>query len=168
MSKDNNKKTPKVRFPGFNDDWEQRKLGELTTYRNGTGHEEKQSDVGKYELVNLNSISIDGGLKPSGKFIDEETGIISITQGIWKTEFDIINQTFQDGCQTINTTILEVSSNELAVPALMFLNYYQTAEAFIKDETLYCRMTGFTAWETLDVDYNNSLLDIHNTSLQLL
>lgn len=95
------------------------------------------------------------------QFIDEETGIISITQGIWKTEFDIINQTFQDGCQTINTTILEVSSNELAVPALMFLNYYQTAEAFIKDETLYCRMTGFTAWETLDVDYNNSLLDIH-------
>lgn len=53
--------------------WEQRKLGDLTTYRNGTGHEEKQSDVGKYELVNLNSISIDGGLKPSGKFIDEES-----------------------------------------------------------------------------------------------
>lgn len=48
-------------------------MGELTTYRNGIGHEEKQSDVGKYELVNLNSISIDGGLKPSGKFIDEET-----------------------------------------------------------------------------------------------
>lgn len=45
---------------------------ELTTYRNGTGHEEKQSDVGKYELVNLNSISIDGGLKSSGKFINEE------------------------------------------------------------------------------------------------
>lgn len=64
---------PKIRFEGFTEDWEQRKLGELTTYRNGTGHEEKQSDVGKYELVNLNSISIDGGLKPSGKFIDEET-----------------------------------------------------------------------------------------------
>ncbi|WP_240145563.1 restriction endonuclease subunit S [Amedibacterium intestinale] len=42
-------------------------------YRNGTGHEEKQSESGKYELINLNSISIDGGLKPSGKFIDEET-----------------------------------------------------------------------------------------------
>ena len=53
--------------------WEQRKLGEITTYRNGAGHEEKQSAVGKYEVVNLNSISIDGGLKPSGKFIDEET-----------------------------------------------------------------------------------------------
>ncbi len=64
---------PKIRFKGYEEDWEQRKLGDLTTYRNGTGHEEKQSDVGKYELVNSNSISIDGGLKPSGKFIDEET-----------------------------------------------------------------------------------------------
>ena len=73
MFPQNRKRVPEIRFAGFTDDWEQRKLGDLTTYRNGTGHEEKQSDVGKYELVNLNSISIDGGLKPSGKFIDEET-----------------------------------------------------------------------------------------------
>ena len=64
---------PKIRFAGYTDEWEQRKLGKITTYRNGTGHEEKQSESGKYELINLNSISIDGGLKPSGKFIDEET-----------------------------------------------------------------------------------------------
>ena len=51
--------------------WEQRKLGDVAEYRNGKGHEEKQSDYGKYELVNLNSISIDGGLKPSGRFVDE-------------------------------------------------------------------------------------------------
>ena len=68
-----NNKTPSIRFKGFTDPWEQRKLGELTIYHNGTGHEEKQSESGKYELINLNSISIDGGLKPSGKFIDEET-----------------------------------------------------------------------------------------------
>lgn len=66
-------KVPEIRFPEFTSDWEQRKLGEITIYRNGTGHEEKQSESGKYELINLNSISIDGGLKPSGKFIDEET-----------------------------------------------------------------------------------------------
>ena len=68
----NGSNIPEIRFKGFTDPWEQRKLGELTTYRNGTGHEEKQSDVGKYELVNLNSISIDGGLKSSAKFINEE------------------------------------------------------------------------------------------------
>ena len=62
---------PEVRFPGFTDAWEQRKLGEIATYRNGKAHEANQLDVGTYELVNLNSISIDGGLKPSGKFIED-------------------------------------------------------------------------------------------------
>ena len=51
--------------------WEQRKLGEVATYKNGKGHEDNQSDEGTYELINLNSISIDGGLKPSGKFIED-------------------------------------------------------------------------------------------------
>ena len=64
-------RVPKLRFPGFEGEWEQKKLGEITTYRNGLGHEEKQSRFGNYELVNLNSISIDGGLKPSGRFIEE-------------------------------------------------------------------------------------------------
>ena len=62
---------PEVRFPEFTDAWEQRKLGEIATYRNGKAHEANQLDVGTYELVNLNSISIDGGLKPSGKFIED-------------------------------------------------------------------------------------------------
>ena len=64
-------RVPKIRFPGFADDWKQRKLGEVVTYKNGKGHEDNQSDEGTYELVNLNSISIDGGLKPSGKFIED-------------------------------------------------------------------------------------------------
>ena len=64
---------PKRRFVGFTDPWEQRKLKDMTDYKNGKGHEDRQSDSGKYELVNLNSISIDGGLKPSGKFVDHTT-----------------------------------------------------------------------------------------------
>lgn len=51
--------------------WEQRKLKKMTLYKNGTGHEDKQSSNGRYELINLNSVSIDGGLKSSGKFIDD-------------------------------------------------------------------------------------------------
>lgn len=64
-------KTPRIRFKGFTDDWEQRKLGDIATYKNGNGHEDSQADEGTYELINLNSISIDGGLKPSGKFIED-------------------------------------------------------------------------------------------------
>lgn len=51
--------------------WEQRKLSSMTNYKNGKSHEDKQSTSGKLELINLNSISISGGLKHSGKFIDE-------------------------------------------------------------------------------------------------
>ena len=69
----NGSKVPELRFAGFTGDWEQRKLSEMTTYRNGRGHEDKQSDSGRYELINLNSVSIDGGLKPSGRFIDESS-----------------------------------------------------------------------------------------------
>ena len=43
----------------------------MTEYKNGKGHEDKQRTHGKYELINLNSISIDGGLKHSGKYIDD-------------------------------------------------------------------------------------------------
>ena len=71
-------KTPAVRFKGFTEDWEQRKLSEMTAYRNGRGHEDKQSNSGKYELINLNSVSIDGGLKPSGKFIDESNDTLCV------------------------------------------------------------------------------------------
>ena len=67
----NGEKVPELRFEGFADDWEERKLVSMTNYKNGKGHEDKQSTIGKFELINLNSISISGGLKHSGKFIDE-------------------------------------------------------------------------------------------------
>lgn len=51
--------------------WEQRKLGEIADYRNGDSYENQQANNGQFELINLNSISIDGGLKPSGRFIDD-------------------------------------------------------------------------------------------------
>jgi type I restriction enzyme S subunit len=60
---------PEIRFKGFEGDWEEKKLSELSNYSNGKGYESFQSKTGKYELISLNSISIDGGLKPSGKFI---------------------------------------------------------------------------------------------------
>ena len=73
----NGETVPEVRFPGFTDAWEQRKLSSMTQYKNGKGHEDKQTDSGDFELVNLNSISIDGGFKHSGKFINEsDDGIL--------------------------------------------------------------------------------------------
>ena len=68
---------PEVRYKSFSAAWEQRKLSSMTQYKNGKGHEDKQTDSGDFELVNLNSISIDGGFKHSGKFINEsDDGIL--------------------------------------------------------------------------------------------
>ncbi|WP_295513763.1 restriction endonuclease subunit S [Streptococcus sp. UBA632] len=66
----NGEKVPELRFAGFADDWEERRLREVTIYQNGKGYEDSQSSSGKFELINLNSISIDGGLKSSEKYIE--------------------------------------------------------------------------------------------------
>ncbi len=57
----NNK--PKLRFPEFTDDWEQRKLGEVAKYRNGKAHENDIDDNGKYIVVNSKFVSTDGEVK---------------------------------------------------------------------------------------------------------
>lgn len=45
MSKENNKKTPKMRFPGFDKDWEERKLGEVCDFINGDRSSNYPSDA---------------------------------------------------------------------------------------------------------------------------
>lgn len=73
---DKDSKQPVLRFKGFHDDWEQRKLGELYSYHNGKAHEQNQRSSGKYELINLNSISVDGTLKSSGRYINHADEIL--------------------------------------------------------------------------------------------
>lgn len=76
MFAEKNSKQPALRFKGFHDDWEQRKLGELYSYHNGKAHEQNQRSSGKYELINLNSISVDGTLKSSGRYINHADEIL--------------------------------------------------------------------------------------------
>ena len=68
----NGKIVPEIRFEGFSDAWEQRKLSELTDYSNGTGHEEYVVAQGKYELITLKSINSEGELVSSEKYVEEE------------------------------------------------------------------------------------------------
>lgn len=68
-SMEEKKKMPQIRFNGFNDDWEQRKLGEIAKYRNGKAHENNISKDGKYVVVNSKFVSTDGQVK---KYSDEQ------------------------------------------------------------------------------------------------
>lgn len=64
-----NKITPKLRFPGFFGEWEEKNLGEICDYKNGGAFENNLVDNGKYNLVTLNSIDISGRLKKNHKTV---------------------------------------------------------------------------------------------------
>ena len=51
---------PEIRFKGFTDAWEQRKLGNVAKYRNGKAHEQSVSENGKYVIVNSKFVSTNG------------------------------------------------------------------------------------------------------------
>lgn len=71
-------KVPKRRFKEFVGDegWKECKLGEITTYKNGIGHENYVSSHGKYELITLKSINSEGNIISSQKYIDIKTDIL--------------------------------------------------------------------------------------------
>ena len=56
------KKTPELRFKGFTQDWEQRKLIEVADYRNGKAHEQDIDEDGDYIVVNSRFVSTNGSL----------------------------------------------------------------------------------------------------------
>lgn len=58
-----NKMTPQIRFQGFTDDWEERKLKYVASYRNGKAHEQVEDENGKFTIVNSKFISTDGKVK---------------------------------------------------------------------------------------------------------
>lgn len=55
-----NKQTPEIRFAGFTEDWEQRKLEEVASYRNGKAHEKDISENGKFIVINSKFVSTNG------------------------------------------------------------------------------------------------------------
>lgn len=47
------RKTPRIRFKGFSDDWEQRKLGEMADYKKGPFGSALKKEIFVPEAVNL-------------------------------------------------------------------------------------------------------------------
>lgn len=54
---------PNIRFKGYTEDWEQRKLGDVAEYRNGKAHENEIDDDGEYIVVNSKFVSTNGEIK---------------------------------------------------------------------------------------------------------
>ncbi|MCD8402076.1 restriction endonuclease subunit S [Tenacibaculum finnmarkense] len=54
------KKIPEIRFKGFSEEWEVKKLGEVLSFKNGQGHEQIISESGKIIVINSKYISSNG------------------------------------------------------------------------------------------------------------
>ena len=52
-----NDKTPAIRFKGFTEAWEQRRLGDLGIFTSGTSIESEFSNLGKYKVISIGSYS---------------------------------------------------------------------------------------------------------------
>ena len=63
MFPQNNSNVPEIRFKGFTDAWEQRKLLDVAQYRNGKAHENDIDDDGKYVVVNSKFVSTNGEVR---------------------------------------------------------------------------------------------------------
>ena len=59
----NGSNVPEIRFKGFTEAWEQRKLLEVANYRNGKAHENDIDENGKYIVVNSKFVSTEGEIK---------------------------------------------------------------------------------------------------------
>ena len=55
-----NIKKPLIRFKGFTDTWEQRKLSDVADYRNGKAHEQDISENGNFVVINSKFVSTSG------------------------------------------------------------------------------------------------------------
>lgn len=66
------KKVPEIRFKGFSGEWDAALLKDVSTYSNGGSFENDVKAEGKYELVTLKSVDMNGNLVSSGRYIDVE------------------------------------------------------------------------------------------------
>ncbi len=99
----------------------------MTIYKNGKGHEDKQSDRGKFELINLNSISIDGGLKTSGKFIDFTTDSLKTNDLVMVlsdlAHGDLLGRVAlipEDNRFVLNQRVALLRPNDITIPQFLF------------------------------------------------
>ena len=68
---------PKIRFKGFTDDWEQRKLSDVANHRGGTAIEKYFDKDGVYKVISIGSYGL------NSQYVDQNIRAISneITDG---------------------------------------------------------------------------------------
>lgn len=104
------KNVPELRFPEFIEEWEEKRLGEVTIYKNGGSFENSVKNHGIFKLITLKSVNTEGKLINSGKYIDDKStetlckgtlvmilseqapGLVGMTANITRNNKYVLNQ----------------------------------------------------------------------------
>lgn len=68
---------PKIRFKGYTDDWEQRKVGEICSISTGKSNTQDKVDSGKYPLYVRSPI-----IEHSEKYLYDEEAVLTVGDGV--------------------------------------------------------------------------------------
>lgn len=109
----NSKHLPKRRFSGFEGEWEQKQLDELSTHRSGTAIENYFSKNGLYKVISIGSYGLDGNYIDQGiRAISNE---ITDNQVVKKNELTMVLNDKTSNGTIIGRTLLIDSSDEFVV-----------------------------------------------------
>ncbi|EPF4191238.1 restriction endonuclease subunit S [Listeria monocytogenes] len=119
------KSVPVIRFKGFSEAWEQRKLGDIANYRNGKAHEQVEDEDGKYTIINSKFISTNGKVQRYTNeqvepIFDGEIAMVlsDLPNGKALAKLFLVKE---DGKYTLNQRIAGITPNENIDP--IFLNF---------------------------------------------
>ncbi|EAD7780076.1 restriction endonuclease subunit S [Listeria monocytogenes] len=119
------KSVPVIRFKGFSDAWEQRKLRDIANYRNGKAHEQVEDEDGKYTIINSKFISTNGKVQRYTNeqvepIFDGEIAMVlsDLPNGKALAKLFLVKE---DGKYTLNQRIAGITPNENIDP--IFLNF---------------------------------------------
>ena len=73
----NGTKKPKIRFKGFNDDWEQRKVSEMCSISTGKSNTQDKIENGEYPFYVRSPI-----IEKSSKYLYDEEAVITVGDGV--------------------------------------------------------------------------------------
>ncbi|EAV9827215.1 hypothetical protein DYZ85_00042 [Listeria monocytogenes] len=119
------KSVPIIRFKGFYEAWEQRKLRDIANYRNGKAHEQVEDEDGKYTIINSKFISTNGKVQRYTNeqvepIFDGEIAMVlsDLPNGKALAKLFLVKE---DGKYTLNQRIAGITPNENIDP--IFLNF---------------------------------------------
>ncbi|RBR28420.1 restriction endonuclease subunit S [Enterococcus cecorum] len=104
---------PEIRFSGFTDAWEQRKLGEVSNHRGGTAIEKYFDDNGKYKVISIGSYGLDSRYVDQG--IRAHSNEITDKRIVYAGELTMILNDKTANGTIIGRTLLIENDNEYVV-----------------------------------------------------